>query len=66
MLESKDIYGNTPLSLGLTYSHNNYGIFLIQKGALVKPLCLREDPYKIHKMWEEDKKAAAINMGEDV
>ncbi len=37
-LESKDIYGNTPLGVGLMYQHYNYGIILIQKGASVHPL----------------------------
>lgn len=55
-LESKDIYGNTPLGVGLMHSHYNYGIILIQKGASVHPLSFREDPEKIKKQWEEEAK----------
>lgn len=57
LLESKDIYGNTPLGVGLMYQHYNYGILLIQKGASVHPLTFREDPDRIKKMWEEELKA---------
>ena len=46
-LESKDIYGNTPLGVGLMYSHYNYGIILIQKGASVHPLAHKEDPERL-------------------
>jgi hypothetical protein len=56
-LEAKDIYGNTPLAVGLMYSHFNYGIILIQKGASVHPLSFREDPDRIKKMWDEEEKA---------
>lgn len=56
-LESKDIYGNTPLGVGLMYQHYNYGIILIQKGAKVNPTTFREEPDKIKKMWEEEEKA---------
>ena len=56
-LESKDIYGNTPLGVGLMYQHFNYGIILIQKGASVHPLTFREDPDRIKKMWEDEEKA---------
>ena len=34
-LESKDIYGNTPLAIALLKNHFNYGIILIQKSANV-------------------------------
>jgi len=30
-MEKKDIYGNTPLGVGLMNKHFNYGIILIQK-----------------------------------
>jgi ankyrin repeat protein len=56
-LESKDIYGNTPLGVGLKYQHYNYGIILIQKGASVHPLTFFEDPDKIKKQWEAEAKA---------
>ena len=55
-LESKDIYGNTPLGVGLMHSHYNYGIILIQKGASVHPITFREDPERIKKQWEEEEK----------
>lgn len=55
-LDTKDIYGNTPLGVGLMYSHYNYGIILIQKGASVHPLTFKEDPDRIKKMWEDELK----------
>ncbi len=48
-LEGKDIYGNTPLGVGLMYQHFNYGIILIQKGAKVDPPTFREDYERIQK-----------------
>jgi len=56
-LEGQDIYGNTPLGVGLMYQHYNYGIILIQKGAKVHPMTFREDHERIKKMWEEEEKA---------
>jgi hypothetical protein len=56
-LEAKDIYGNTPLGVGLMYQHYNYGIILIQKGASVHPLSFREEPDRIKKQWEDEAKA---------
>lgn len=56
-LESKDIYGNTPLGVGLMQQHYNYGIILIQKNASVHPLTYFEDPEKIKKQWEAEEKA---------
>ena len=52
-LESKDIYGNTPLGVSLMHSYYNYGINLIQIGASVHPITFREDPERIKKQWEE-------------
>jgi ankyrin repeat protein len=34
--EKKDIYGNTPLGVGLLSGHYNYGIILIEKNTNVK------------------------------
>jgi ankyrin repeat protein len=48
-LEAKDIYDNTALGVGLMYQHYNYGIILIQKGAMVTPLIFKEDPDRIKK-----------------
>lgn len=56
-MDSKDIYGNTPLGVGLMYQHYNYGIILIQKSASVHPLTFREDPDRIKKMWEAEELA---------
>lgn len=54
--EAKDIYGNTPLGIGIMNKHFNYGILLIQKEASVLPLVYREDHERIKKEWEEAKK----------
>ena len=56
-LETKDIYGNTPLGVGLMNQHYNYGILLIQRKASVHPLTFKEDPERIKKQWEEERKA---------
>lgn len=65
-LEGHDIYGNTPLGVGLMYQHYNYGIILIQKGAKVHPMTFREDHERIKKMWEEEEKAKrGPKTGED-
>ena len=56
-LERKDIYGNTPLGVGLMYQHYNFRIFLIQRNASVHPLTYREDFERINKMWEEEEKS---------
>lgn len=67
-LESKDIYGNTPLGIALKCSHFNYGIILIQKSADVKMPVFDEFPNRINKMWkdEEDriKKEAKLAAGD--
>lgn len=55
-LENKDIYGNTPVGIGIMKKHYNYAILLIQKNASVLPLTFREDPEKIKKMWEEEER----------
>jgi len=34
-IEAKDIYGNTPLGVGLASKHFNYSILMIQKKANV-------------------------------
>jgi len=56
-LESKDIYGNTSLGVGLMYQHYNYGIILIQKEAKVHPLTYFENPEEIKKRWDAEEKA---------
>ncbi len=48
-VEKKDIYGNTPLGVGLLFGHYNYGIILIEKKLNVKIPIFREDPEKINK-----------------
>lgn len=55
-MESKDIYGNTSLGVGLMRKHYNYGIILIQKKASVLPLTFKEEPERIQKMWDEEAK----------
>jgi hypothetical protein len=64
-LESKDIYGNTPLGVGLMYQHFNYGIILIQKGASILPLTYKEDPEEIRKKWEHEEKKKKMKHQED-
>lgn len=49
-----DIYGNTPLGVGLTNKHYNYGIILIQKQASVNAQVYREDWKKLQEAWEEE------------
>ena len=56
-LETKDIYGNTSLGVGVMYQHYNYGIILIQKEAKVHPLTYFENPEEIKKIWEAEEKA---------
>ena len=46
-LESKDIYGNTPLGITLLKKHFNYGIILIQKSADVTIPVYHEFPRRI-------------------
>jgi ankyrin repeat protein len=53
-LQRKDIYGNTPLAVGLLNGHYNYGIILIQKGATVFDRVFTEHPEKIAKKWKEE------------
>lgn len=57
-LESKDIYGNTPLGVALSNAHFNYGIILIQKLADVKVPVYREFPKRIAKMWKDEEEKA--------
>lgn len=75
-IERKDIYGNTPLGVGLMNAHYNYGIILIQKLASVLPLVFKEDPERIKKQWEEEekkqkelykiqKRGSKVKLGED-
>ena len=47
--EKKDIYGNTPLGVGLLNGHYNYGIILLEKNVDVKLPIFREYPEKIAK-----------------
>jgi hypothetical protein len=49
MTEMKDIYGNTPLGVGLMSGHFNYGIILIEKGLSVKVPIFKEDHEKLRK-----------------
>ena len=49
--EKKDIYGNTPLGVGLLSGHYNYGIILIEKNTDVKVPVFRENAEKIAKQW---------------
>lgn len=56
-IESKDIYGNTPVGVSLMNGHFNYAIILIQKEASVLTLVHKEHPEKIKKMWEDEEKA---------
>jgi hypothetical protein len=58
--EKKDIYGNTPLGVGLLCGHYNYGIILMEKKLNVKELIFREYPDKINKKWEEEEKLYKI------
>lgn len=53
-LETKDIYGNTPLGVALLAHHHNFGIFLIQKSADIHQLVHQEDPERIARMWKEE------------
>ena len=53
-LESKDIYGNTPLGVALKNSHFDYGIILIQKCANVTMPVYEEYPKRIAKMWKDE------------
>ena len=57
-LESKDIYGNTPLGVALMHNHFNYGIILIQKSANVTVPVYDEFPNRIKKMWADQEKEA--------
>ena len=52
-LESKDIYGNTPLVVALQNNHFNFGIILIQKSADVTALAHKEYPNRLKKMWKD-------------
>jgi len=64
-LESKDIYGNTPLGVALKNQHFNYGIILIQKSADVKVPVHEEFPKRVAKMWKEEEARAAKATGGD-
>ena len=71
--EKKDIYGNTPLGVGLLNGHYNYGIILIEKNLDVKVPVFSENPEKIAKQWAEEaqlykksKKKGGANNGDDV
>lgn len=57
-LETKDIYGNTPLGVALLKGHFEYGIILIQKNADVKVPVYQEFPNRIAKQWKDEEKAA--------
>lgn len=57
-LESKDIYGNTPLVVALQANHFNYGIILIQKLADVKVPVYQEFPKRVAKMWRDEEELA--------
>lgn len=58
--EKKDIYGNTPLGVGLINGHFHYCIILIEKGADVKVNVFMEDPERINKVWKQEKKLYKI------
>jgi hypothetical protein len=58
--EKKDVYGNTPLGVGLLNGHFNYGIILIEKGLNVSEPVFKEDllllnSMKLKKKQEEEK-----------
>jgi len=61
-LESKDIYGNTALGIGLLRRHFNYGIILIQRKADVKVPVFDEFPNRIAKQWQDDEKAKKLQL----
>lgn len=70
-LESKDIYGNTPLGVALLRNHFNYGIILIQREAVVIEPVNFEFPKRLAKMWKDQErkekaKALALVQGADV
>jgi ankyrin repeat protein len=55
-IESKDIYGNTPLGICLMHDHFNFGIILIQKKADVKVPVHFETPKRLEKKWKDEEK----------
>ena len=64
-LETKDIYGNTPLGVALLAQHHNFGIFLIQRNADIHQLVHQEDPERIARMWKEEEEKKKKDAGGD-
>jgi len=51
-IERKDIYGNTPLAIGLYNSHFNYVVILIEKGAAVSEMVNCENFEDLKEKWK--------------
>lgn len=67
-LESKDIYGNTPLGVSILNKHYNFGIIMIQKNADVLQMVHPETPEKIKKMWKKQESKSRdvdVDMSDD-
>lgn len=64
-LESVDIYGNTPLGVGIISKHFNYGIILIQKNADVTKLVHHVDPKKAEQIFKQEEAKKDHEMGEN-
>ncbi len=55
-IETKDLYGNTPLAAAFLCNHPDYAITLIERGANVTELVHPEDPSLLPKGFQSDEK----------